>query len=224
MKDIVITIDGPAGAGKTTISRILADRLGFRYVDTGALYRGVAWAAAENLVDPADDAALARMLETLSLTFVRHTDGSTALLAGGVDITGKIRTPEISMAASVVSAMPCVRAYLLSVQRQLGAEKRAIFEGRDMGTVVFPEAEVKFFLEADDTIRAKRRHKELSGAAGQSYEAVLADIRKRDANDTGRALAPLTPAADAIRIDSTSLGIEGVVDRMLAHVTERCNL
>ena len=220
MRKLLITIDGPAGAGKTTVSRLLAGRLGYRYIDTGALYRGVAVAARRRTVDPQDDAALGRLLEGIDLNFLPG-EGGQRLTAGGEDITEDIRTPEISMLASTVSARPAVRAYLLKVQRELGRQKGAVFEGRDMGTVVFPGADVKFFLSASEAARARRRFAEIQAKTGASLEEVERDMRRRDEQDRTRTLAPLTPAADAIRIDSTVLGIDQVVDLMAAHIQAR---
>ena len=175
MHNMVITIDGPAGAGKTTVSRGLADRLGYRYIDTGALYRGVALAARQAGVAPDDDEGLAALCQGLRLVFVRDASGCR-LYNGEEDIEAKIRTPEISMLASAVSARPVVRRFLLEVQRQFAREKGAVFEGRDMGTVVFPDAEVKFFLDAPLAIRARRRHAELVGRSDQTLEDVLKDM------------------------------------------------
>jgi cytidylate kinase len=214
MQKMVITIDGPAGAGKTTVSRGLADRLGYRYIDTGALYRGVALAAQRAGVAPDDDEGLEALCQGLRLKFVRNADGCR-LYNGEEEIEGRIRTPEISMLASAVSARPVVRRFLLSVQRQFAREKGAVFEGRDMGTVVFPDAEVKFFLDAPLAVRARRRHDELAGRSPQSLDDVLKDMARRDHNDQTRSVAPLRPADDAIVIDSAGLTPEEVVNRML---------
>ncbi|MGA8179181.1 MAG: (d)CMP kinase [Desulfobacterales bacterium] len=217
MKRLIITIDGPSGAGKTTVSRILADRLGYRYIDTGALYRGVALAAISLGLNPDDDNAFFSLLNTLKMTFMPDEKG-LRLFLNGSDVTDRIRTPEISMVASAVSAKPVVRNYLLNLQRDLGRDKNVVVEGRDMGTVVFPDADLKFFLDASLQTRAKRRFKELSSTTPQSLKAVETDMRRRDQNDSTRDLAPLKPAEDAIRIDSTGLTIEDVVDRMVAAV------
>jgi cytidylate kinase len=222
MQKMVITIDGPAGAGKTTVSRGLADRLGYRYIDTGALYRGVALAARNAGVSGDDDAGLEALCGTLRLRFVRNEAGCR-LYNGDDDIEGQIRTPEMSMLASAISARPVVRRFLLDVQRQFGRERGAVFEGRDMGTVVFPDADVKFFLEAPLAVRAQRRHRELAGRSDQTLDAVLKDMQRRDTNDQNRALAPLKPAADAILIDSGNLSSDGVVDRMLQVIEARIN-
>ena len=214
MKPLLITIDGPSGAGKTTTSRLLADRLGYRYIDTGALYRGVALAAISTGLTPDDDTALEKLCGTLKMEFMPGEKG-LLLISNGSDVTDQIRTPEISMFASAVSARPVVRHFLLDLQRRLGQEKKAVFEGRDMGTVVFPDADVKFFLDASPKIRALRRYKEIKSVSSQTLDAVERDMRRRDENDSTRNLAPLKPAEDAIRIDSTDFSIEAVVDRML---------
>jgi len=214
MKRLLITIDGPSGAGKTTVSRMLAHRLGYRYIDTGALYRGVAWAAVSSGLDPEDDQGLEKLCSTLKLNFVTDPKG-LRLILNDSDITDQIRTPEITIFASAASARPVVRHFLLDLQRELGKEKEVVFEGRDMGTVVFPDADVKFFLDASLKIRAKRRYEELKLINPQSLEAVERDMNRRDKNDSTRDLAPLKPAKDAIRIDSTDLSIEAVIDRMV---------
>lgn len=214
MKPLLITIDGPSGAGKTTVSRILADRLGYRYIDTGALYRGVALAAISSGLNPDDDNALEKLCNTLTISFVLDKKG-LRLMLNDSDITDQIRTPEITMFASAVSARPVVRKFLLKLQRDLGREKEVVFEGRDMGTVVFPDADVKFFLDASPKIRAKRRYNELKSINPQPLEAVERDMDRRDKNDSTRDLAPLKPAEDAIRIDSSDISIETVVKRMM---------
>lgn len=217
VRKLLITIDGPAGAGKTTVSRVLADRLGYRYVDTGALYRGVAYAARRRGFAADDDAGLSGLLEGLALNFVPGSAGQR-LTADGLDITEAIRTPEISLLASAVSARPVVRAFLLKIQRDLGRQKAAVFEGRDMGTVVFPDADAKFFLDASPKVRARRRFAEIAAQSGTSIEAVERDMELRDRQDSTRAAAPLKAAADAVMIDATALTVEQVVARMLAHV------
>lgn len=215
MSGLLITIDGPAGVGKTTASRQVAEAMGYRYIDTGALYRAVALTARSAGVAPEDDAGLEQICKGLTLNMVR-TEAGTRVLANGKDVTDHLRTPEITRLASAVSARPAVRAHLLTVQRELGREKNAVFEGRDMGTVVFPDADRKFFLDADLDARARRRFAELSTDSGQTYEAVREAIRQRDQNDSARALAPLKPADDAIRINTTALDIHGVVTAILA--------
>ena len=218
MRKLVITIDGPAGAGKTTVSRTLADRLGYRYIDTGALYRGVAYEAKKKGLAADDDPGLDNLCQNIDLRFVRMEDG-VHLFSGKADISDAIRTPEMSMLASAVSARPVVREALLALQRRLGAEKAAVFEGRDMGTVVFPAADVKFFLTADLKIRAARRHRELAEKQSpQKFDDVYTDMKQRDDNDASRTLAPLKPAADAIMIDSTDQSVESVIEEMMAHI------
>jgi len=217
MKKLLITIDGPAGAGKTTVSRALADRLGYRYIDTGALYRGVALAVKARGIDPQNDAELNQLCSGLELVFVIADEG-LRLISNGQDISDRIRTPEIAMLASAVSARPVVREYLLDLQRDMGNQKAAVFEGRDMGTVVFPAADVKFFLDASTTKRAERRFEEFNSKGSQTLDEVERDMQQRDQNDRTREVAPLKPARDAIIIDSTNLTIEQVVELMVSHI------
>ena len=217
MKKLLITIDGPAGAGKTTVSRALADRLGYRYIDTGALYRGIALAAKNRGVDPQDDKNLKLLCKDIDLNFVKQDKG-LGLFLDGEDISDRIRTPEITMMASAVSARPVVREFLLGLQKDLGREKAAVFEGRDMGTVVFPEADLKFFLDASTRTRARRRYEEQKSKNSQTLDEVEQDIQRRDHNDSTRDVAPLKPAEDAIVIDSTKMKVDDVVDFMVFHI------
>ncbi len=209
----IITIDGPAGAGKTTVSKALSKKLGCVYVDTGALYRAVAYEIHSQKIDWEDDDRLERFLSTLDLNFVMKKD-TLVLLSSGKDISGLIRTPQISMLASSVSANPKVRAALLDTQRNIAESQPAVFEGRDMGTVVFPDASCKFFLVADLKIRARRRYDELP-AANQDVSDIENQIKTRDSQDSNRKSAPLKPAADAVTIDSSNLTVDQVVEEMI---------
>jgi cytidylate kinase len=211
---ILIAIDGPAGAGKTTVSKMLAARLHYRYLDTGALYRAVAYAVRQKGVDADDQEGLADVCANLQINFV-----DDRLLLGDADITDGIRTPEITMLASAVSARPMVRKALFDIQRKMGQRGGLVAEGRDMGTVVFPEADLKFFLDASIRQRALRRFSQYGeNGGGQSLEEIELDIRRRDENDSSRDIAPLKPARDAIIVDSTRLPAQDVVDFMLTHV------
>jgi cytidylate kinase len=216
----IVAIDGPAGAGKSTVARQLARRLGFAIIDTGAIYRSVALAARRAGVAWDDDEGLRRLLDAgLALSF----DAERVLLHGE-DVTEAIRAPEISRGASVVSARPVVRQKLLQLQRDLGhaAPRGAVLEGRDIGTVVFPDAQVKFFLTASDAARAQRRHAELAEKGTQvPLEEVLADQQRRDKDDTERAISPLRAAPDAIRVDTTGLDLGEVVERCLHEASSR---
>ena len=216
----VIAIDGPAGVGKSTTARTLAKRLKYVLVDTGALYRGVALAARDRGIDWGDEVAVAKLAEELKLGFARQEDGTPRLLINETDRADEIRTPEMSKGASQVSAYPGVRNALLGIQRGLGANGGVVLEGRDIGTVVFPDAEVKLFLTASPEERAKRRVLDLRARGMEADEGeILSQIQSRDKADSGRAVAPLKPAEDAVMLDSTQLDLEAVVERVLALVS-----
>jgi len=221
MKKLLITIDGPAGAGKTTVSRMLSEQLGYIYVDTGALYRGVALEVIKEGVGADDEEGLRSLCETLDLTFVLEQK-SLFLMSNGKNISDLIRTPEITMMASAVSAKQVVRDFLFNLQRQLGKDKCAVFEGRDMGTVIFPDADVKFYLDAAAEDRAKRRYNEMKDKSMQTLAEIEKDILERDKNDSTRNIAPLKPAKDAILIDSTPLSASEVVDNMMTYIKQIC--
>jgi cytidylate kinase len=211
---IVVAIDGPAGAGKSTVSKRLAAELGYRLLDTGALYRSVALVARKRGVAWDAEAALAEIALDLDVTF-RMEDGVNHVFVEGQDVSRAIRTPEISSGASQVSALPAVRAALMDLQRQLGAEGGVIAEGRDVGTVVFPNAGAKFFLTASAEARAQRRFLELEDRGEKAnLAATRRDMDERDARDSGRAVAPLTKATDAVAVESSAMGIEDVVAYM----------
>ena len=219
MKYRVVTIDGPAGAGKTTVSKTLAARLGCVYVDTGALYRGVAYEIHRQGVDWEDAPALDALLNALDLNFVMDEE-NLVLTSSGEDITAHIRTQEISMLASATSAKPAVRKALLGIQKQIAQTRDAVFEGRDMGTVVFPDAPFKFFLFADLEIRARRRFDESSGR-DRDIEMLKAQMAKRDSDDASRKTSPLEPAQDAIHVDSTHLTVTQVVEKMMSVIEKQ---
>ncbi|MDL2259992.1 (d)CMP kinase [Deltaproteobacteria bacterium OttesenSCG-928-K17] len=206
----IITIDGPAGAGKSTMARDLARRLNWVYLDTGALYRALALTAQSRGIDPADQAASEALAREINIT-AEPTPQGTAIKVDGEDVTELLRSPEISMAASTISGWPGVREALLDLQRAIGSAGHVVAEGRDMGTVVFPEAGLKLFLSATAEARAGRRHKELAGKGAETTEAqVLADINRRDHADINRPVSPLTKADDAVSIDSTNLSPDEV--------------
>jgi len=211
----VVAIDGPSGAGKSTVARAVAKRLGFLYLDTGALYRAVGLKARAAGVDPHDDGAMARLCESLDLGLGAGADGATRVRLDGRDVTDDLRTEAVSALASAVSALPSVRARLLGLQRDAGARGGIVMDGRDVGTVVFPDAGVKVFLDADPEERARRRHAELAAKGhAADADATLRAVAERDAADRGRALAPLVEAPDAVRIDTTGMTLDEVIDRV----------
>ena len=220
-RPIVVAIDGPAGAGKSTVSKRLTGLLGYRLLDTGALYRSVALSAKRRGVSYADAAALAAIAAGLDIEF--QLDGMTnRVFLAGEDVSGAIRTPEMSEGSSIVSAVPEVRAALLQLQRELAGKGGVVAEGRDVGTVVLPDAGAKFFLTASDEVRARRRVEELRAAGIEAmYDETLAEIRRRDQRDSSREAAPLVCAPDAIVVDSSVLAIDEVVDQMARIVRER---
>jgi len=223
MRPLIVAIDGPAGAGKSTVSKLLARRLGLSFVDSGALYRTVALSARRQGIATDDDQALAALVGRIRIFFKATVDENRVYL-DGEDVSAEIRTPEISLLASAVSARPVVRAGLLGLQRRLALEAPvgAVLEGRDIGTVVFPDADLKFFLEASPDVRARRRYEELFQKGTEStLDAVLADQTQRDRNDASRAVAPLKPADDAVRVDSSGLPLSEVVQRLERVIRER---
>jgi CMP/dCMP kinase len=219
----IVAIDGPAGAGKSTVAKRLADELGFVLVDTGALYRAVALAAKRAGMSWSDATTISELAQALvtrrAISFARNSDRGVRVELDGEDVTEAIRTADIGMGASTVSAHPGVRSALLDLQRQAGLAGRVVLEGRDIGTVVFPDAELKFFLTADADVRAQRRFEELRAKGiATSLEQTLADVIRRDEQDTTRAVAPLRKADDATLIDSSEMTVDDAVKRMIARV------
>lgn len=216
----IITIDGPAGAGKSTVSKQLAKRLGYLYLDTGAMYRAVAVQVQAEGIDPNDEIALEKLCQGLEISF-RQGEEEQQVICQGKDVTKKIRDPEVGWLASVVSTRGPVRRTLVNLQRKMGQQGGIVAEGRDTGTVVFPEAPFKFYLDAQPAERVRRRYQELLAKGVQvAMGEVRKEVEKRDQQDTSRELAPLCPARDAHIIDSTGLGVGEIVERMLAVIQE----
>ena len=215
-KRISIAIDGPAGAGKSTIARQLAADLGYRYVDTGAIYRTIGLYVQRRGIDPKDTAAVLAALPDIRIGMDHDADGMQRMLLNGEDVTADIRLPEISMYASAVSAIQGVRDFLMEMQRSLARERSVIMDGRDIGTVVLPDADVKIFLYADVEVRARRRELELrQRGTPKPYEEVLREMEERDYNDTHRAAAPLRAADDAIMVDTSSMDFDASLALLL---------
>nr|WP_302399793.1 (d)CMP kinase [Neglectibacter timonensis] len=216
-----VAIDGPAGAGKSSVAKAAAQELGFVYVDTGALYRTVALYLLDHGVDPADRAAVEAELPKIEVG-LKHTPEGQKMYLCGRDVTGKIRTPEVSMATSTCSAIPAVRSFLLQLQRDLAEKNNVLMDGRDIGTVVLPHAQLKIFLTASPEERARRRVRQLE-EAGQKveYESILKDIQQRDYQDSHRAAAPLRPAEDSVLLDTTGDTFEESVAKLAGLVRAR---
>lgn len=212
---INVAIDGPAGAGKSSIAKATAAEIGFIYVDTGALYRSVALFALENGLD---SDGLVKSLDKINVR-LEFADGSQHVILNGADVSDKIRTAEVSMNASKVSAIPEVREFLFGLQKKIASENNIIMDGRDIGTVVLPDADLKIFLTASAEERANRRFKEMTDS-GITYEQVLEDIKQRDYNDMHRDIAPLKQAEDAVLLDTTGMTIEEVRNRLKAMISE----
>ena len=217
-----IAIDGPSGAGKSSLARRCAARFGFLYVDTGAIYRTVGLAAYRRGIDRRDETAIEALLPELDIQMAYNEQGEQRMLLNGEDVSEAIRLPEISICASDVSALPGVRAFLLEMQRKMAREHDVIMDGRDIGTVVLPQAELKIFLTASAEARAERRMKELAAKGVESdFEAVLRDIRYRDEQDSARAAAPLKQAEDAVLVDTTELDFAQSEERLCVLVREK---
>lgn len=222
MKHIRIAIDGPSGAGKSTLARSIAAKLGYVYVDTGAIYRTISCYMLEQGIDPTDEKAVVAALPQAKVVIRYGADGLQHMLLNGADVTERIRRPEVSGCASVVSAYPDVRAHLLEMQRQMASADNVVMDGRDIGTVVLPDAEIKVFLTASAQERARRRTLELEQrGTPQSYETTLREIEERDWNDTHRATAPLRQAADAVMLDTTQLDFQASEEALLRIIQER---
>lgn len=217
MDKISVAIDGPGGAGKSTIAKAMAQRFGFIYVDTGAIYRTVGLRVRRAEADPKSAAEVTPLLNGMKIEMAYDASGSQRMLLDGEDVSDAIRTPEMSMYASAVSALPEVRAFLLDMQRSMAEEHSVIMDGRDIGTVVLPNADVKIFLTATAEERARRRYLELQAKGTEcTYEQVLEDMNIRDKNDSERATAPLKQAEDAIAVDTTDLDLEESKDAVAA--------
>lgn len=221
---INVAIDGPAGAGKSTLARAAAKELGFIYVDTGALYRSVAYYAIKNNTDPHDSENVVPLLKNIRPE-LKYIGGEQHVFLNGEDVSGFIRTPEVSMGASAVSAIPAVRAFLFDLQKNIAAENNIIMDGRDIGTVVLPNADVKIYLTASAEVRADRRYKELA-EKGMSpvYDEVLEDIKQRDYNDMHRNIAPLKQADDAVLLDTSSDSPERALERLIGIIKDKTNI
>lgn len=218
---VAIALDGPAGAGKSSIAKRAAKALDYIYVDTGALYRTIGLAATRSNVEPKPSKEVNELLSEIKVDLTFNNKGEQIVLLNGEDVSGEIRTPEASMTASKISAVPSVREYLLDLQRNMAKAHNVIMDGRDIGTVVLPDAQIKIFLTASPEARAKRRYKELcEKGMDVKYEDVLSDVIQRDYNDTHRDVAPLKPAKDSITVDTTELDFEQSVDKIISVIKE----
>lgn len=224
-KTISIAIDGPAGAGKSTIARRLAEELNFRYVDTGAIYRTVAYFLDLWGISPKDTDGITRYLDELTIGITYDENGLQHMIMNGMDVTDDIRTQEIGQKASLASAQPLVREMLLDMQRDTAKQYNVVMDGRDIGTVVLPRADVKIFLTASAEVRAERRFRELTAKGEKaSYDKVLAEIKQRDYQDTHRQIAPLKMARDSVKLDSSNMTVDEVLAEMKRIIGQRVSL
>ena len=220
-----IAIDGPSGAGKSTLARRAAKEFGFLYVDTGAIYRTLGLAAHRRGIDCHDEAAVSAILPELDIHMAYNDSGEQCMYLDGEDVSAAIRAPEISICASDVSSLPAVRAFLLDMQRKTARESSVIMDGRDIGTVVLPDAELKIYLTASAEARAERRFKELQAKGVETdFDAVLKDIEYRDYQDTHREIAPRRRAEDAVLLDTSSIGLEESCERLYATIREKLGI
>jgi len=218
----VITIDGPAGVGKSTVSKCLAGRLHYGYLDTGALYRVLAWKVQQEKLEPSNLSHIESLLSRTSLQLIADQNGFSIKIDGQPVIEKELRTPVISQLASSIAVLPIVREWLLPVQQAVGKSGGVVAEGRDMGTRVFPDADLKFFLEADVNVRARRRQQELAGKGQHVHlDTVRDDMVMRDTRDRTRALDPLRPAPEAIMIETSQKSIEDIVSHMMGMIADR---
>ena len=221
VRKLIVAIDGPAGAGKSTVAKRLAKELGYTYMDTGAMYRAFAWRVMMEGIDLRNEKELRRVLQDTSIELVEQ-GGRLSVLLNGVDVTDRIRTPELSQLASRVSTSKAVRERMVELQRDMGSRGGVVVEGMDIGTVVFPNAEVKVFLDASSEERARRRFEELKSQGRQvTMEETLRETEERDRRDIGREAAPLRKAEDAVVIDSTRASVDGVVERIMQEIKRK---
>ena len=221
VRKLIVAIDGPAGAGKSTVAKRLAKELGYTYMDTGAMYRAFAWRVMEQGMDLSDKRELRRVLQQTNIELVEHF-GRPGVLLNGVDVTDRIRTPELSQLASRISTSKIVRERMVELQRAIGSQGGVVAEGRDIGTVVFPDAEVKIYLDASSQERARRRFEEFRGQGSRvTMEETVSEMEERDRRDKERDIAPLRKAEDALVIDSTDSAVDGVVERIMQEIKKK---